>query len=401
VSQQKYNKGEWSEPYTLLKLLAEGKLHGADANLNAIPHIFYPLINVLRFESKTKYTYEYDNYSYSASTNIRIVDGQNNTLLHLPIQDFKDNALALFDEIKNAKTTTFPVSNHLDKFLNSIKVSKKAEKPTSKRDITVVVHDEVTGHTPELGFSIKSQLGGPATLLNAGHTTNFIYKFEGSTILSDKDIKDINIDIAETVKEKAKGKTYSEKTIKDREKYGYKPYDKLKNTGDIIREMESKGFELRFQKTENEIFSSNLEMFDSKFPQLLSEILHRNFKGEVGNQIVDVLKYLEDQNPLNYNLKNNHPIYSYKIKNFLTDASAGLMPGQVWEGTYDANGGYIIVKSNGELVCYHIYNRKEFQDYLIKNTYLEQGSRFKHGFGFVYEKDGDLFINLNLQVRFK
>lgn len=398
--QQKYNKGEWSEPYVLLKLLAEGKLHGANADLEAIPNLFYPLISILRFESGTKYSYEYENYIFEHSTNISIVDAQNNTLLSLPIEDFKVMALALFEEIRSGKGTTFPVSKEIDDFLSAIKISKKAEKPTKKRDITIVVHDEQTGNTPELGFSIKSKLGGPATLLNAGHTTNFVYRFEGDISLTDTEIKSINIDLETTTLEKAKGKTPSEKTIKDKAKYGYEPFDKLKNTGEIINQMEKRGYSLKFLKTENEIFQGNLEMFDSNFPFLLSDILISNVKKECGNQMDDVLKYVEENNPLNYNLKNKHPMYSYKIKNFLTDASAGLMPGVVWEGTYDANGGYIIVKADGELVCYHIYNRNEFQDYLIKNTFLEQGSRFKHGFGFVYKQNDELYINLNLQIRF-
>ena len=33
------NIGEWSELYTLFKLLADGKLYAADANTNKIPEI--------------------------------------------------------------------------------------------------------------------------------------------------------------------------------------------------------------------------------------------------------------------------------------------------------------------------------------------------------------------------
>lgn len=50
---------------------------------------------------------------------------------------------------------------------------------TAKTDITIVVHDQRTNQQPTLGFSIKSQLGSPSTLLNAGKTTNFIYKING------------------------------------------------------------------------------------------------------------------------------------------------------------------------------------------------------------------------------
>jgi hypothetical protein len=45
------NKGEWSEIYVFLKLLAEGKLNAADADLNAISSIYYPIIKILRQEN--------------------------------------------------------------------------------------------------------------------------------------------------------------------------------------------------------------------------------------------------------------------------------------------------------------------------------------------------------------
>ena len=48
------NKGEWSEIYVFLKLLADGRLNAADANLNAIPNVYYPIIKILRQEATAK-----------------------------------------------------------------------------------------------------------------------------------------------------------------------------------------------------------------------------------------------------------------------------------------------------------------------------------------------------------
>ena len=42
------NKGEWSEPYALLKLLADGKLYLGGENFEKVKGIFYPIIKVLR-----------------------------------------------------------------------------------------------------------------------------------------------------------------------------------------------------------------------------------------------------------------------------------------------------------------------------------------------------------------
>ena len=78
-----------------------------------------------------------------------------------------------------------------------------------------------------------------------------------------------------------------------------------------------------------------------------------------------------------------------------------MMPSKKWDGQDEANGGYIIVKEQGELVTYHLYNRNSFENYLLNNTRLETGSTAKHKFGEIYKDEEDnMFIKLNLQVRF-
>ena len=62
--------------------------------------------------------------------------------------------------------------------MNSIKITKLKAHSREKKDITLVVHDPQTGFNPTLGFSIKSRLGNSSTLVNAGETTNFIYKLD-------------------------------------------------------------------------------------------------------------------------------------------------------------------------------------------------------------------------------
>lgn len=47
-----------------------------------------------------------------------------------------------------------------------------------------------------------------------------------------------------------------------------------------------------------------------------------------------------------------------------------MTPERHWEGEEDANGGYIVVKQDGSVVCYHIYNRTDFEQYLYDYTCL-------------------------------
>ena len=84
----------------------------------------------------------------------------------------------------------------------------------------------------------------------------------------------------------------------------------------------------------------------------------------------------------------------------MTDIALGMMPSRVWTGELDATGGYLVVKEDGEVLCYHIYNRNEFEDYLLNNTKLETASSTRHDFGTVYEEVTKQFFKLNLQIRF-
>jgi type II restriction enzyme len=77
-----------------------------------------------------------------------------------------------------------------------------------------------------------------------------------------------------------------------------------------------------------------------------------------------------------------------------------MMPSKIWTGELDATGGYLIVKEDGEILCYHIYNRNEFEDYLLNNTKLETASSNRHDFGKVYKEDSQQLFKLNLQIRF-
>lgn len=82
------------------------------------------------------------------------------------------------------------------------------------------------------------------------------------------------------------------------------------------------------------------------------------------------------------------------------DVALGMTPSKVWTGKYIATGGFIIVRQDGEIVCYHIYNQNKFQDYLLNNTKFEQAGTGRYDFGKLYREKNKIFIKLNLQIRF-
>jgi len=252
--------------------------------------------------------------------------------------------------------------------MNSINCVSLKASSSSKTDITIVVHDQRSNQAPTLGFSIKSQLGSPSTLMNAGKTTNFIFKINGIE-LTENEIEEIN-------------------SIATRSKIM-----------DRIAEVQNNNGEFEFIKTERQIFSNNLVLIDSLLPQILSQIVFDFYSSEFSH-LTDLVNKTATKNPLKFDTENEHKFYEYKIKRFLTDVALGMMPSQVWTGKYDATGGYLIVKENGDVLCYHIYNRNEFEDYLLNNTKLDTASSSRHRFGKVYKKDNQLYFKLNLQIRF-
>ena len=77
-----------------------------------------------------------------------------------------------------------------------------------------------------------------------------------------------------------------------------------------------------------------------------------------------------------------------------------MVPTTVWTGKLDSTGGYLVVKENGEILCYHIYNRNEFEDYLLTNTKIINPSSTRLKFGKIYNENNQFYIKLNLQIRF-
>ena len=78
-----------------------------------------------------------------------------------------------------------------------------------------------------------------------------------------------------------------------------------------------------------------------------------------------------------------------------------MTPSEQWKGRYDANGGYIVVREDGEVVCYHFYERNDLEDYLFEHTVIDTPSQSRHKFGQIYAIDGEFYLDLNFQIRFK
>lgn len=354
------NKGEWSEIYTLFKLLGEGKVHAGDAEMNKLD-IYYPIVNIIREESK-KYEYR-----PNIEQQIVIIDENGTEYARISMNKFMTESALLLDEIKSASNRSFEVPRS-ESFMAEIGCTKLKAPSKDKSDIHIIIHDLRTNMSPLLGFSIKSQLGSASTLLNAGETTNILYKVEGYS-LGDEEILRIN---------------------------------NIKEHLPRMQEIINLGCRLEYADIEHPTFKNNLLFLDCSMPRFIADCLVVDSMPNATSTIKDAVESVALKNPLGFTGSDINSFYEHKMKVLLLDAALGMTPAKEWKGRYDANGGYLVVKKDGEIVCYHFYNRNDVEDYLYNNTRFERASRSRYHFGELFRKeDGCVYIRLNLQIRFK
>ena len=88
------NRGEWSEIYVLLRLLADGKIYAADSELNKLEDIYFPIIKIIREENKGEIK------EYSTGDKISIyVNGTK--VKELSTSEFEIESKSLLNEINS------------------------------------------------------------------------------------------------------------------------------------------------------------------------------------------------------------------------------------------------------------------------------------------------------------
>lgn len=343
------NIGEWSELYTMFKLLADGKLYAADENTNRIPDIYYDVLKIIRGANANKLEYLRDN-------DIKVVNATTGeTVCTVPVQRFLEQTDFLLNKLhekKKEKTKgAFEIKESCD-FAESIQCSTLKAKSSDKSDIVLMVHDIISGRDDTFGFSIKSQLGSPSTLLNASRSTNFTFKLVGNKV-SDSEIEKFH------------------------------EFKKFSDKFDYLKTLET---DIEYIETDNKTLEFNLKMVTSEMPVIFAELMKNYYQGKA-NMLSELIEIISDTSVVD--TLDNKTYLEHNIKDMLTNIALGMVPNTLWTGNCEVTGGYIIVKDDGDVVCYHIYNRNAFRNYMLKNTRFDTPSKSKHGFGSIYEVDGE------------
>lgn len=371
------NKGEWSEIYALFKLLGDGKLFSGDEKYRKIDDLFFPIQKILRRE-KDQETDSVFSIDPDAQEVVLDVDGRSVVFAQA---SFDEKALELFKEIKKGKSKNgkeklvFP---NIESFLTQeLNIHALKAKSVEKRDIRMIIHDIKTDRFSELGFSIKSKLGGNSTLFNSNKDgTNFLFQIKGG--ISDDQIEELN-NLSDTKEKRRKG--FLNKWFKQIDEWGYS---------------------VEYIKMLNNVFFNNLLFIDTRFHKFLADCLLVYYSSKGISKVSEIVKIASKHDPcgiMNDNVASSW--YEFSMKQFLIIYALGMTANKPWNCKYSANGGYIVVKEDGDIVCYHFYDRNQLENYLFDNTAFDTPSTERHLFNQIWRgEDGNVYLKLNPQIRF-
>lgn len=361
----KFNSGEWSELYAFLKIIEQRNLPAAKSDLSVIPNVSYPVTKVKRDDKSVTRTYDLsDNSIFKVSINSE----EKITEYDIAYKDVTNELPSILRALKAKKNSKgsfeLPEATTLIDLLQPGKIKQSSR---SKEDITLVLRDHITSQESLVGFSIKSYIGGKATLLNASYPTHFRFS-----------VKNNNTD--------------------------YNIVNKITGVRKLRRRVNTvilKGGEINFDKMLNPIFEKNLRKIDSFLPEIIGELLKAFFTSK-GNRISDLTQHIIDQKCLKGPILENFDFddIKFKLKQLLLNAALGMVPATDWDGVIKADGGYVIVRSDGEVVCYHVYNISDLSEYLFNNTKLDTPSSGRHPFAVFFTENGKDKYDYPLQIRF-
>lgn len=356
------NKGEWSEIYTFFKLLVDKSLTAADENLELVPNKSFSVLKIVRDEKEAGQTVS-RTYDLTADKNEAVItNGDGVRVAVVNLDELRSGVKRVFAAIKEGEGRSFPVPE-ADSFMRSLMCSSVKAASSEKSDIRLVLQDRFAHEEMESGFSIKTAYQSAPTLLNASKkNTNFIYE-----VIQNKPEPEVPL----VAKDRVRDRVIS-----------------IYQQGD-----------LRFVKVESDTFRRNLELVESIFPRILAAMLAHYHRGDAST-VADLVRLLP--NDLEF-VESGRPeeFYKHKVKQFLEAIALGMTPAKKWDGEVTTNGGFIVVKNDGELACYHLYDREKFLEYLYTHTKFDTPSTTRHEYGSIEKnEDGKNIIRLNLQIRF-
>lgn len=375
-----YNNGEWAEVYIFFKVIADRKLYTADADFNPIKDVYLDVLSVIREEVKGEV------YKYKTGDTVTIFLNKE-PVGYVPVSEFIKYKDILWKLLEENTDTTF-TSEEVESFLNSIYIfnPKSPAHIVSKFcggtvDIVIETQDR-SGVNRILGFSCKSDLRASSTLLNAsGDNTNFVFEITGP--MDDEKMNKFNSIFKQV---KRKGETCYDVATTDRMQY--------------LHEI---GCDINFVDTAKSISKINLiKCGGMEMPGIVAGMLKKFYFENLGGttSVQDCIEYLAENDVVGYGFDDLKETYHGKIAYLLLCTFTGMRLGSPWNGRQAVNGGYIVVKNNGDVVAFHSTIADEFKDFLVAKMIMEGPSHSRHKDMVIYKEGDRYFLKLALQLRF-
>lgn len=382
------NIGEVSEFYSFVYVLANRFIPLVDGDLRPF-NTQLEFLKAYRKESTVtvngqKYD-ELNEYDLSSYNNRVVVRVPNNlSTKTISSQLLKDRCEALRELLLNSNSHISEDNSILTQLQELLQTSNLTAKASDKSDFSGEVRSANVPVTHKLGFTVKSQVGSNSTLINAsGKNSAFQYR----VVHSD-------------------GSKLTPQQVKDLQQWPEKHKA-------LITRLIAEGYKLEFVKNLGDKLKYNLRLIDSVAPEIISVLLYERFY--MRNASVKLKEIVEwvctDERASHYScimdlgdsFEDRVSSLMYKVKNILLAFTTGATVGSKWDGIDRANGGFLIVKKDCEVVCLELFTRNSIGQYLLNNTSFDNPSSTRHSYGELYVESDceDLLIDLQLQVRFR
>lgn len=372
------NRGEWSEIWAVLKVLAEGRISTLSVSNGVISKTGSSvLVHALRTgRSGTVIDYVLERDGRGNPSRLSIRKANTGEMLVPPVpypivqEDFEafDDALAIAGE--NAKGT-FSVAGADELFEKYLFGSGKSPS-TLKQDCELALI-ALDGRTEEMrGFSIKSYTGGSPTLFNASQGAAFRYRLAGQTTAAAKRSVD-------SIQKKSVKSWVVARVNALHELHAF--------TADV--------------KAENPVFAKNLSLLDTNMASVIGHLLRIGRSSAVNSgNLKEALELLVREDPLGLGAVFAETYYGFRVRHFLRAAALGMTPATPWDGNEDAEGGMLVVSADRELYCL-LAGKSEFERYLVETTYFDTPSTSRLPGYAEIEEDAEGVVNfkLHLQIR--
>ncbi|MCC8038608.1 MAG: HpaII family restriction endonuclease [Bacteroidales bacterium] len=139
-----------------------------------------------------------------------------------------------------------------------------------------------------------------------------------------------------------------------------------------------------------------------EMPLIIGGMLKKFYYENLGGftSMEDCVDYLAERDVAGYGFDGLRDAYYGKVANFLLCSFTGMKLGTPWNGRQEVNGGYIVVKNNGDVVAFHSTIADEFKDFLVRKMRMEGPSHQRHGDMVIYREGDRYLLKLGLQARF-